>query len=745
MQRLSEKLASLNRFLAKSSERSLPFFNILKNITNENKYEYRWTEEAEESFQQMKKLILDLPSLTPPWLKETLYAYFAISTETVSAVLLTDRKGRQCPVQYVSKTLNKAERNYAPIEKLALSLIHMTKRLRRYFEVVELGAYNISFVPRNAMKGQILADVLSEGPEGEKEELYIRMPKAIIEKDDVKSWILFTDRASSLKGSGRAECEALLAGLRIARQMNISNIEVKVNSKLVASQINGNYEASKDSMIKYLAKAKEYASSFTSFLIENIPMNMNQKADVLSKLASVAFNHLTKEVLVEVLNKRSTEGQEVHTMVEEKKDNWMTPIIRCLEEGTWLKDKNEARCLRAKIGQYTMESEVLFKKGCLVPMLRCVGPLQASYVIREIHMGSCGMHVGPLAVVRKAIKKGYYWPTMHEYAKKEVEKCDSCQIHALVPRLPKTLMMSIMAPWPFYQWGMDILGSLPLARGGAKFVIVAIDYFTKWIEAKPLVKITVAHPQANGLVDWANKSLIEGIKTRIGREKAGWVDELPNVLWAHQTSIKQSNGETPFSLTYGSGVVISTEIGISTYRTLMIKEEYNEEEMRLNLDLLRERRETDAIRGARYKTKMEQYYNKKVHPLGFRPGEFMFQRNEASRVEDQGKLGPKWEGSYRVVEAGWAKGLAEERFEEDLLELMSRMENFDAYADKKMYVEYDKVFEKRYPLVEKISYDFRHTVFDLLKVYPDSPLPERAPPSKPSTGNASLSSASDKP
>ncbi|GJS66022.1 reverse transcriptase domain-containing protein [Tanacetum coccineum] len=123
-------------------------------------------------------------------------------------------------------------------------------------------------------------------------------------------------------------------------------------------------------------------------------------------------------------------------------------------------------------------------------MLRCVGPLQANYVIREIHMGSCGMHVGPRAVVRKAMRQGYYWPTMHADAKTEVDKCDSCQIHSPIPRLPKTFMTSIMAPWPFYQWGMDILGPLTPARGGAKFVIVAIDYFTKLVEAKPLVKIT---------------------------------------------------------------------------------------------------------------------------------------------------------------------------------------------------------------------------------------------------------------
>ncbi|GKG25737.1 hypothetical protein Tco_0398883, partial [Tanacetum coccineum] len=79
----------------------------------------------------------------------------------------------------------------------------------------------------------------------------------------------------------------------------------------------------------------------------------------------------------------------------------------------------------------------------------------------------------------------------------------------------------------------------------------------------------------------------------------------------------------------------------------MIREGYNEEEMRLNLDLFQERREAAAVREARYKTKMQQ----KVRPAGFRPGEFVYRRNEASRVEDQGKLGPKWEGPYKVVEA----------------------------------------------------------------------------------------------
>ncbi|GJZ24130.1 reverse transcriptase domain-containing protein [Tanacetum coccineum] len=177
MQSLSGKLASLNRFLAKSAERALPFFNTLKNITKENKHEYRWTAEAEEAFQQMKGLIMSLPSLTPPYPEETLYAYLAVSREAVSAVLLTDRNGRQCPVQYVSRTLNEAERNYSPLEKLALSLVNMTRRLRRYFE-----AHPIEKVKMNIFQS----------------------PEVTPDIDDSDAWTLFTDRSGQFKARSRS-------------------------------------------------------------------------------------------------------------------------------------------------------------------------------------------------------------------------------------------------------------------------------------------------------------------------------------------------------------------------------------------------------------------------------------------------------------------------------------------------------------------------------------------------------------
>nr|GEV90981.1 reverse transcriptase domain-containing protein [Tanacetum cinerariifolium] len=517
--------------------------SVLKELLNDKVY--MWHERNEKG--QSRAAISNHPDKG-----RTLYVYVVAATKAVSTVLLAKRKGKQCLIRYVNRMLNEAERNYAPLEKLAMSLLHMSRRLRRYFK-----AHPIKVITAPM-----------ETPTKE----FFRLPANSPNKDELKRWTLFTDGASNSKVSGaglilislsgvefpyalrlnftstnnEAKYEALLVGLRMAKKIKVQNIDVKVDSKLVVSQINGSYMESSASMIKYLATAKECIAELTTFVIQNIPRNLNQMANILSKLAAYAFHHLTKKVLV------------------------------------------------------------------------------------EIHMRSCGMHIGARSMVAKAIRKGYYWSTMHRDARNVTQKCDSCQVHASAPRRPKTLMTSIMVPWPFYQWGMDILGPLPQAARKSKFVIVAIDYFTKWIEAKPLSRIT-----RKDAVERAYKSLMKGIKARLGSERAGWVDELPNVLWAHRTSLKQSNGETPVSLTYGSEAVIPADIIMPTHRTMMIREDENEDELRLNMDLLQERREVATIRKAKYKTKMEQYYNQKVRPMSFKPNEYVFQRNEASREEDQ--------------------------------------------------------------------------------------------------------------
>ncbi|KAI3827780.1 hypothetical protein L1987_01863 [Smallanthus sonchifolius] len=90
----------------------------------------------------------------------------------------------------------------------------------------------------------------------------------------------------------------------------------------------------------------------------------------------------------------------------------------------------------------------------------------------------------------KVMRTGYYWPGMYKALVDEIHKCDNCQRHAPVSRRPCMNLVSVTSAWPFCKWAINIVGPFPEAVGRVKFLIVAIDYFTKWIEAKPLATIT---------------------------------------------------------------------------------------------------------------------------------------------------------------------------------------------------------------------------------------------------------------
>ncbi|GKC81072.1 reverse transcriptase domain-containing protein [Tanacetum coccineum] len=140
-------------------------------------------------------------------------------------------------------------------------------------------------------------------------------------------------------------------------------------------------------------------------------------------------------------------------------------------------------------------------------------------------------------------------------------------------------------------------------------------------------------------------------KDWLGAKNKNWLEELSHVLWAHRTMIKSSNGETPFSLTYGIKAVIPAEIGMAILRTAEVDLVQNNEALEINLDLLEEKREQAAIHESKSKAKMEKYYNSKVRGTSFKPGDLVYRNNDASRAEDTRKLGPKWEGPYEVTEA----------------------------------------------------------------------------------------------
>ena len=106
--------------------------------------------------------------------------------------------------------------------------------------------------------------------------------------------------------------------------------------------------------------------------------------------------------------------------------------------------------------------------------------------MKEVHEGICRNHSGARSLVHKLIRTGYYWPTMLKDAQAYVKACDKCQRFRNLIRQPSEDLTPITAPWPFAQWGLDIIGPFPTTLRQLKFLVVGIDYFTKWVEVEPL-------------------------------------------------------------------------------------------------------------------------------------------------------------------------------------------------------------------------------------------------------------------
>ncbi|GJW18797.1 putative reverse transcriptase domain-containing protein [Tanacetum coccineum] len=250
--------------------------------------------------------------------------------------------------------------------------------------------------------------------------------------------------------------------------------------------------------------------------------------------------------------------------------------------------------------------------------------------------------INELEVLAVVEEEGNTWMTLiYEYL---IEETLPAEVHRPIPINPQQKLNPITFLWPFYKWGIDIAGPFPEGPDNP---------FKDWCKKLCIRQrfASVKHPQANGSVERANRSLGEGIKARLDARSKNWIEEISHVLWAHRTMIKSSNGDTPFSLTYGTEAVILEEIGMPTLRTAEVDMVQNNEALGINMDLLEERREHAAIREAKSKAKLEKYYNSKVRSTSFKPGDLVYRSNDASRTKEVGKLGPKWEGPYEITEA----------------------------------------------------------------------------------------------
>ncbi|XP_050229096.1 uncharacterized protein LOC126678235 [Mercurialis annua] len=640
---------------------------------------FKWDEDCQTAFAEFKSFLTNPPLLSRPIVGETLYLCLSVGRETIASVLVREEEEEQRPIYYISRTLKGAELNYPTIDKLALAVVVTTKKLKPYFQghtvivrtnqplkkalhrpetsgrlvswSVQLGEHDIRYEPRTTLKAQALADFVAEMTE---------KPCDLVTEE--LTWNLFVDRASSEQGAGAgivllgpnkiiieyavhlsfkatnnvAEYEALLRGLEIATEVKAEKLRIHSDSQLVTSQVLGQFQTRDSNIAKYVIKAIEKLKNIEKnggqWEIVPIPREENTKADAIAKGAASKSQLYLSTQMREERARPSVEEEQVLSVTV--LDPWMQPIVTYLAEGTLPERRAEAAKLVRISSVSSLIEGVLYRTSVSHPWSKCISLEEGNYVLKEIHEGDCGSHEGAVTLYRKAMLQGFCWPTM----KKDAEE----------------------------------MGPFTPARGQVKFIVVAVDHFTKWIEVQPMSTITSRKIQkwlSNEVMSrnpsevlfsrtsanqWPHRGHESHHPLRNQKEtrqlERQMVDELYHVIWAYRTTPRKATGETPFLLTYGTEAVLPVELGMTSLRVQVVDEDRHEESLKLCLDLLEERRHKVSVRAEAYHRQMAKYYNARVKERSFEEGDLVLKKSEIGRgAAGFGKLEANWDGPYRVI------------------------------------------------------------------------------------------------
>ncbi|PKI41854.1 hypothetical protein CRG98_037759, partial [Punica granatum] len=440
-------------------------------------------DECQKAFDTIKAYVVRPPVLVSPSPGRPLILYLIMRRQSLGCLLGHEDESTHTEraIYYLSKKFTKGEPNYPEIEKMCCMLMWAMQRLRQYtlYHTIRLlsKADPLKYLLDGPSSGQAIADYLAEFSIEDDTPINSDFPdERILHVDDEKDrlvWKMYFVVAVNSTGSGIGTVLISLDWRHypIATKIDFpcTNNVAEYEACIFGLQAVINFKTKDAELVPYHEYLEDLIENFEKISFTYTPHIKNQFAKELASLASIGS--ITKENLIETLE------IEIHFLLTAQ-----YPAFA---------NRHDRKTLRHLAAHYVLSGEMLYRRSFDATLLRCVDENETQRLMEEVHEGSCGPRMNGIMLAKKLMRLGYFGSTM------EIDCVKACLALPPMPSLhqpikaPTNELHPIVAPWPFSMWGINMIDPIPpKASNGHLFILVAIDYLSKWIKAIKLASVT---------------------------------------------------------------------------------------------------------------------------------------------------------------------------------------------------------------------------------------------------------------